>query len=203
MEQELPLVGEPPFAEPQHRRAYAAGRTGQRHHVHFHLRVHHHLLPGAHLGDGCDLVPQQRRRLKFQPVRGLLHPLVEDLQDVLFAVADHSQRTLHGIVVGLASNLSAANGHALAYIRIEIVDENGVVVPDAAIKLHADVKGAGKLAAFGSANPITDENYTAGDFTSYRGVATAIVQSGYEAGLCTLTVSGEGFEEKSVELKIK
>ena len=77
------------------------------------------------------------------------------------------------------------------------------VVPDAAIKLHADVKGAGKLAAFGSANPITDENYTAGDFTSYRGVATAIVQSGYEAGLCTLTVSGEGFEEKSVELKIK
>lgn len=97
----------------------------------------------------------------------------------------------------------SANGHALAYIRIEIVDENGVVVPDAAIKLHADVKGAGKLAAFGSANPITDENYTAGDFTSYRGVATAIVQSGYEAGLCTLTVSGEGFEEKSVELKIK
>lgn len=97
----------------------------------------------------------------------------------------------------------SANGHALAYIRIEIVDENGVVVPDAAIKLHADVKGAGKLAAFGSANPITDENYTAGDFTSYRGVATAIVQSGYEAGLCTLTVSGERFEEKSVELKIK
>lgn len=41
----------------------------------------------------------------------------------------------------------SANGHALAYIRIEIVDENGVVVPDAAIKLHADVKGAGKLAA--------------------------------------------------------
>ncbi|WP_186290816.1 hypothetical protein [[Ruminococcus] torques] len=97
----------------------------------------------------------------------------------------------------------SANGHALAYVRIEIVDENGVVVPDAAVKLHADVEGAGKPAAFGSANPITDENYTTGDFISYRGVATAIIQSGYEAGLCTLTVSGEGFEEKSVELKIK
>ena len=97
----------------------------------------------------------------------------------------------------------SANGHALAYVRIEIVDENGVVVPDASIKLHADVEDAGKLAAFGSANPITEENYTTGDFTSYRGVATAIVQSGYEAGLCTLTISGEGFEAKSVELEIK
>ena len=71
------------------------------------------------------------------------------------------------------------------------------------VPLHADVEGAGKLAAFGSANPITKENYTTGDFTSYRGVATAIVQSGYEAGVCTLTVSGEGFEAKSVGLEIK
>ena len=63
--------------------------------------------------------------------------------------------------------------------------------------------GAGKPAAFGSANPITDKNYTTGDFTSYRGVATAIVQSGYETGLCTLTVSSEGLKEKSVDLKIK
>ena len=97
--------------------------------------------------------------------------------------------SLFGMVFLSAGQCAIGNGDAF--------------VPDAAIKLHADVKGAGKLAAFGSANPITDENYTAGDFTSYRGVATAIVQSGYEAGLCTLTVSGEGFEEKSVELKIK
>ena len=83
----------------------------------------------------------------------------------------------------------SANGHALAYVRIEIVDENGVVVPDAAVKLHADVEGAGKPAAFGSANPITDENYTTGDFISYRGVATAIIQNCPNAALSIFSCS--------------
>ncbi len=67
MEQKLPLVGEPSVAEAQHRRAHAVRRACQRHHVHLHIRVYNHLLPGAHLGDGVDLVPQQRRRLEFQP----------------------------------------------------------------------------------------------------------------------------------------
>ena len=88
MEQELPLVGEPPFAEAQHRRAYAAGRTGQRHHIHFHLRVHHHLLPGTDLGDGVDLVPDEGRRLELQPVGGLQHPFVQGPKDIFFAVTD-------------------------------------------------------------------------------------------------------------------
>ena len=62
----------------------------------------------------------------------------------------------------------SANGHEVAYVRVEIVDENGIVVPDAALRLSAAVEGVGSLAAFGSSNPITDENYTSGTFTSYH-----------------------------------
>ena len=79
VEQELPLVGQPPLPEAQHRRAHAAGRSRQRHHVHLHVRIHNHLLPGAHLGDGRDLIPDQRRRLKFQPVGSFQHPLIQRL----------------------------------------------------------------------------------------------------------------------------
>ncbi len=119
MEQELPLVGEPPFAEAQHRRAYAAGRTGQRHHVHLYVRVHDHLLPGAHLGDGVDLVPDEGRRLELQPVGGLQHPLVESFQDILFAVTDQVHRPFYRLVVGLAADLAAAHRHALANVGVQ------------------------------------------------------------------------------------
>ena len=119
MEQKLPLIGQPSVPEAQHRRTHAVRRACQRHHVHLHIRVHNDLLPGAHLGDGCDLVPQQRCRLKFQPVRGLLHPLVEDLQDVLFAVADQVHSALDGLIVVFAADPAAAHCHALADVRIQ------------------------------------------------------------------------------------
>ena len=96
-----------------------------------------------------------------------------------------------------------ADGHSLSYVAVEVADENGLVVPDAAVKLHAAVEGAGKLDAFGSSNPITEENYTAGEFTSYQGRATAIIRSGYEAGGCTLTVSADGFETVKTVIEIK
>lgn len=97
----------------------------------------------------------------------------------------------------------SANGHEVAYVRVEIVDENGIVVPDAALRLNAAVEGVGSLAAFGSSNPITDENYTSGTFTSYHGTATAIIRSGYQTGMCTLTVGCEGLDEKKIAFTIK
>lgn len=83
----------------------------------------------------------------------------------------------------------SSDGHSLAYISVEIVDKNGVTVPDAALPLSAAVTGVGMLAGFGSANPITEENYTTGSFTSYRGRALAVIRSGYESGEVTLSVT--------------
>ena len=119
VEQKLPLIGQPSVPEAQHRRTHAVRRACQRHHIHLHIRVHNDLLPGAHLGDGCDLIPQQGRRLKFQPVRGLLHPLIKDLQDVLFAIADQVHGALDGLIVVFAADSAAAHCHALADVCIQ------------------------------------------------------------------------------------
>lgn len=82
----------------------------------------------------------------------------------------------------------AANGHSLAYVSVEVVDAEGNVVPDAALPLKACVTGQGSLAGFGSANPITQENYTTGSFTTYQGRALAVIRSGYESGKAALTI---------------
>ncbi len=100
-------------------------------------------------------------------------------------------------------NEMSANGHDVTYVRVELVDENDMVVPDSDMKLHASIDQAASLSAFGSSNPITAENYTTGSFTSYRGAATAIIRSGYQAGSCTLTVSADGLDDATVTLLVK
>ena len=55
-----------------------------------------------------------------------------------------------------------ADGHSVACVWAEVVDAAGRVVPNAAPALTAGLSGAGTLAGFGSANPITTDNYAAG-----------------------------------------
>lgn len=95
-----------------------------------------------------------------------------------------------------------ADGRDVIYVGIELADKDGRLVPDAEVKLHAELSGIGKLAGFGSANPITEENYTDGDTTSFRGRAMAIVRSGYEKGKGILRISGEGLPEVATDISV-
>ena len=96
-----------------------------------------------------------------------------------------------------------ADGQSLCFTVVEIVDENGNLVPTAEIKAKAKVCGAGTLAAFGAGTPATTENYTKGEFTSFKGRLLAILRSGYESGSVTLTVEVEGLAAVTVEIKVK
>ena len=96
-----------------------------------------------------------------------------------------------------------ADSQSLAYVWAEIVDENGSVVPDAAIRLTTEISGPAELLGFGSGNPITDENYTSGVFTSHHGRALAVLRAGCEQGNVRLTVKAEGFENAEITLPIQ
>ncbi len=95
-----------------------------------------------------------------------------------------------------------ADGHDVICIGIELRDKDGVVVPDAAVPLKVKVEGSGVLAGFGSANPVTDEDYTDEFTVSYRGRAMAIIRSGYESGPVRAEVSADGMETVKAELSV-
>lgn len=100
-------------------------------------------------------------------------------------------------------SVMAADGHDLIYVNIEITDRDGRVVPDAAVALRANVSGAGRLAGFGSANPITEEDYTDSETVSYRGRALLIMRAGYERGTCSVEICANGFEPVKAEFRIQ
>ena len=71
---------------------------------------------------------------------------------------------------------------------VEILDQNGLLVTDAQIPLKAVLSGVGELSGFGSANPVTEDNYTQPETYSFRGRATAVIRSGYEQGSAELVI---------------
>lgn len=95
-----------------------------------------------------------------------------------------------------------ADGQSLCFAVIEVVDADGNAVPYVEKKAVARVEGAAALAAFGTGRPVTEENYTRGEVTSYKGRILAVIRSGYETGKAVLTVSMEGLPEAKLELEI-
>ena len=95
-----------------------------------------------------------------------------------------------------------SDGHDLIFVGIEILDQNGVLIPDAEVTLTAHVSGKAYLAGFGSANPVTEENYTDETAITYRGRAMAILRAGYDKGEIKLTVTASGMDQAEFNGKI-
>lgn len=70
-----------------------------------------------------------------------------------------------------------SDGQYLTYIRVEIVDDQGRIVPYAKEKLEAVVTGEASLAAFGSGDPVSADNYVSGMCRTFRGTALLILRS--------------------------
>ena len=107
------------------------------------------------------------------------------------------------IRIELEKPVLAADGQSLCYAMIEVVDAFGRRVPNAAFLTHASVSGAASLQGFGSGNPCTEENYTTGCFTTYKGRVTAVVRAGFEPGKAKLFVKAEGLGEKEAEITVE
>ena len=75
-------------------------------------------------------------------------------------------------------------------------------MPDADVLLTAKADGAAELLGFGSGNPFTDENYTAGRFTSWQGKTLAVLRAGNQPGEVRLTVSAEGLASSEIVLPV-
>jgi beta-galactosidase len=85
-----------------------------------------------------------------------------------------------------------ADGEDVSIITAAIVDENGIVVPDAGNIIEFKISSNGNLIGTGNGNPMDHDS----DKTSYRnafnGYCIAIVQASDKAGTVTIEASSEG-----------
>ena len=95
----------------------------------------------------------------------------------------------------------SADAASLDFITVEVADENGVRVPGVMAELTAEVTGEASLAAFGSAEAKTTDNYTVGKCVSFDGRAQAIIRARGEKGKAVLKVSSP-FGDAGIEIVI-
>ena len=91
----------------------------------------------------------------------------------------------------------------LAYVTVEIVDQDGYVVPYAEPEVSFEVTGVGALIAVGTANPLSEEPYVGNQRKAWRGRLLAIVRSGGQPGEIMLRARTEGLSASELWLEAK
>jgi len=100
-------------------------------------------------------------------------------------------------------NRIANSRNELSYIRIELEDKAGRIVPDVDSPIQLSVSGAGELAAAGNASPTDMESFRSSNPKTFHGRALAIVRPTGRPGIIVLKAKIEGLPEASVEINVK
>ena len=95
-----------------------------------------------------------------------------------------------------------ADGQSLTFVTIEVVDKDGIPVPEAAISCEAIVKGAGNLLAFASADLKDTEPYTSSRVKTWKGRALLVVRSTQKGASVSVSIKS-ALPTASLALKSK
>jgi len=93
-----------------------------------------------------------------------------------------------------------ADGKAISQIEFDVVDANGVRVPDAAQELTFTLTGPAQILGIGNGDITNSEPVQGPDHRAFQGRGLAIIQSSTTAGPITLTVTGSGLSPATLAL---
>ncbi len=96
-----------------------------------------------------------------------------------------------------------ANRNDLSFVTVEVVDQNGNLVPDAAIPVRFEISGTGRLAAVGSGNPYLPESFQQPKRTTFEGRCLAILQPDGEPGKITIRAGADGLTPATAIVKTR
>ncbi len=97
----------------------------------------------------------------------------------------------------------SADGKDLSFITVRILDEKGVVVPNADNLVQFKLEGEGTIAGVDNGFQASLEPFKADYRKAFHGLCLAIVQSKVKAGELKLIATSVGLKEASVLIKVK
>src|SRR5262249_40248116 len=100
------------------------------------------------------------------------------------------------------NGISTGSGD-VAHIKIEVVDDNGYVVPDAEVALEVNVDGQGKLIGLDNGNPFDHTCMKNNQRKTFNGLALAVVQGGNSGGTIHIKVDSPGIKGSSIDIIVQ
>ena len=98
-----------------------------------------------------------------------------------------------------------ANRNDLSYIKVEITDAQGNLIPNANIPVHFAVSGVGEIAGSGNACPTDMESFNNPVCKTYRGLAQVILRPLKElkTGVITLKAEANGLSSGAIGVTVQ
>jgi beta-galactosidase len=102
------------------------------------------------------------------------------------------------IILSADRNNINADGNDLAYITAKIVDNNGVMVPDANNLIKFKLSGNASIIGVDNGNPVSHEPFKADYRQAFNGLCLAVIQAKDKSGQIELTAASEGLPAASI-----
>ncbi|MBT6837518.1 MAG: DUF4982 domain-containing protein, partial [Bacteroidetes bacterium] len=96
----------------------------------------------------------------------------------------------------------APDGKDLAFVTVNIVDENNLLVPKSNNLVKFEIEGQGEIIAVGSGDPTSHEPFIADQHTVFNGKCLVIIRSKKEEGKIKLTAKSKGLVSSSIEIGV-
>ena len=90
----------------------------------------------------------------------------------------------------------------MAFVKVEVVDRQGRLVPNASNLISFSVKGAGTIQAIGNADITDTTPFTSRNWKAWKGELLVAVRSGNKAGTITLNATAKGLKGCTKRIKV-
>jgi beta-galactosidase len=131
---------------------------------------------------------------------------------ILKAVGIQSGREMESEVLQTAGPVAAirlvadrgridADGQDLSYVKVELVDKNGVIQPNGDNQLDFEISGAGTIAGVDNANLKDPDPYFAHSRKAWKGKALVVIKSTHHPGTIELNVHAKGLPVASLQIQ--
>jgi beta-galactosidase len=90
----------------------------------------------------------------------------------------------------------------LSFVTVEVVDEEGQVVPNADHRIFFSVKGGGGITAVGNGNPVSTERYQGNQRRAHRGRCLVVVESDGNPGEIRLRAQADGLDGAEAIIRV-
>lgn len=96
-----------------------------------------------------------------------------------------------------------ADGKDLSFITAEILDKNGVIVPNAENLIQFEILGDALIVGVDNGNQTSHESFKANLRKAFNGKCLVVIQSSGKKGLVNLRATSDNLESSSIEFKLQ
>ena len=94
-----------------------------------------------------------------------------------------------------------ASGQDLSYVKVELVDKDGVIQPNGDYTLGFEISGPGTIAGLDNANLKDPDPYVGHSRKTWKGKALAVIKSSHQPGTIELRVHAEGLPAATLKIQ--